>query len=250
MKVIVQDLVTEYQDEGHGKVILFLHGWQDNLETFNPLVSILSSSNRIIRVNLPGSGGTEIPKEDWSLDRYVNFVNDLIEKLDTRVDVLIGHSLGGRIAIKGASEGILQPEKVVLISSAGLIKSHNFRNTILKYLSKIGKIFLYLPPLLFWRESLRGRLYKSIGSDYLDAGKMKGTFLNIISEDLCESAKKITIPTLLIWGSNDTETPLSDGKRLSQLISDSKLVVFDNSGHFVHREKADDVAKAIQEFIR
>ena len=92
-------------------------------------------------------------------------------------------------------------------------------------------------------------MYGFIGSDYLNTGKLKETFLKIISEDLSASAKNITIPTLLIWGVNDTETPLTDGKKLSQLISGSELKVLNETGHFVHREKSQGVAKLIQEFL-
>ena len=88
-----------------------------------------------------------------------------------------------------------------------------------------------------------------IGSDYLAAGPLKETFLNIISEDLSDSAKKITQPTLLIWGEDDTETPLSDGKKMAGLIPNSKLEVIKNAGHFVYKEKTAEVAESIRKFL-
>ncbi len=249
MKIIVQNLATEYLDEGTGKVVLFLHGWQDNLHTFDSIISILSPTLRTIRLDLPGFGKSEVPKETWDLDNYVQFVDNFIQKLNIQVYALVGHSFGGRIAIKGEATKILQTQKIILICSAGIAKNRTFHNSLLKSLAKIGGLITYVPPLIFWREVLRKRMYDFIGSDYLNTGKLKKTFLKIISEDLSMTAKNVTIPTLLIWGADDTETPLADGKKLSELISGSELKALNKAGHFVHKEKSKEVARLIQEFL-
>jgi pimeloyl-ACP methyl ester carboxylesterase len=249
MKIIVQNLAVEYRDEGAGKTILLLHGWQDNLHTFDALVSLLSQTYRVIRLDLPGFGQSETPKEVWDLDNYVKFVENFIQKIHLQVDVLIGHSFGGRIAIKGAAKKNLQPNKIVLVNSAGIAKNNTLRNSVLKTGAKIAGAIIRIPPLSFWRKKWRKKIYESIGSDYLNAGAMKETFLKIIAEDLSTSAKKISAPTLLIWGENDTETPLSDGQRLAKLISNSRLEIIKNTGHFVHQEKPEEVAKLIRIFM-
>jgi pimeloyl-ACP methyl ester carboxylesterase len=249
MKIIVQNLAVEYQDEGEGEVILLLHGWQDNLHTFDALMPLLSTTNRVIRLDCPGFGQSEIPERAWDLDNYVKLVENFIQKLHLQVDVLIGHSFGGRIAIKGAADKNLQPNKIVLVNSAGIAKNKILRNSVLKIGAKIIGWITYIPPFVFWREKWRKKMYESIGSDYLNAGAMQETFLKIISEDLSASAKKINIPTLLIWGADDTETPLSDGKLFSQLIPNSKLEIINGAGHFVHQKKPEAVAKLIRIFM-
>lgn len=249
MKIIVQNIATEYLDEGTGKVILFLHGWQDNLHTFDSLASFLSPTNRIVRLDLPGFGESEMPKENWDLNDYVQFLASFIQKLNLSVETLVGHSFGGRVAIKGTATKNLQAHKIILISSAGVARNRTFRNSILKVFAKIAGWITWMPPLVFWREKLRQKIYRLIGSDYPNAGTLKEVFLKIISEDLSASAEKITTPTLLIWGANDAETPLSDGKRLSKLIHHSKLKIISGAGHFIHKEKPQEVAKLIQEFL-
>ncbi len=249
MKIIVQNLAVEYQDEGAGKTILLLHGWQDNLKTFDALASLLSPAYRITRLDLPGFGQSETPPETWNVDNYVKFVQEFIQKLNLSVDALVGHSFGGRIVIKGVATQNLQSAKIILINSAGLSKSKTPRNVIWKIFAKIGGFIIYVPPFYFWKDKLRAKFYKSIGSDYLQAGKLKEIFLKIIAEDLSSSAREITKPALLIWGADDTETPLSDGQRLSQLIPESQLKIINSTGHFAHQEKAQDVAKLIQEFL-
>ncbi len=229
--------------------MLFLHGWRDDLHTFDALVPFLSSERRIIRLDLPGFGKSEAPKETWNLGDYVKFVKDFTQKIDVEVETLVGHSFGGRIAIKGEATKTFRAQKIILIGSAGVAKSRTFRNSLLKFLAKFGGLIMYIPPLIFWRERLRKNIYSFIGSDYLSAGALKEMFLNIISEDLGASAKKITTPTLLIWGESDTETPLSDGKKLFQLIGGSRLEVINGAGHFVHIEKPEQVAKLVLEFL-
>lgn len=249
MKAIVQNLAIEYQDEGAGPVILFLHGWQDDLHTFDSLVPHLSSTRRIIRVDLPGFGVSEKPKESWDLDDYARFVRDFIKKLDVSVDVLVGHSFGGRVVIKGEVTKVLHPRKIVLIASAGVARRRTLRNAAIKMLARIGKVITSVSPLTFWREKLRRRMYSFIGGDYASAGTLQETFLNIISEDLSESAKNVMTSVLLIWGTEDTETSISDGERLSRFIRNSTFKVIDGAGHFVHRECPQEVARLIQEFI-
>lgn len=248
MKIVVQDIAVEYANEGKGPTVVFLHGWQDNLHTFDGLVRRLADSRRIIRLDLPGFGESESPKTAWDLDNYVRFTVDFINKLNIQVDVLVGHSFGGRIAIKGVAAGIIKTNKIILIASAGIAKKNLLRNSVLKILAKIIGLATYIPPLVFWREKIRVKLYTVIGSDYSRAGALKETFLRIVGEDLVSSAGKIAKPTLLIWGSDDTETPLSDGKRLSKLIHNSKLKVISGAGHLIHREKPEEVAALIKNF--
>lgn len=249
MKVIIQNIATDYTDEGSGPVMLFLHGWQDNLHTFDALARRFAASRRIIRFDLPGFGESEMPKMAWDLDNYVQFVADFIKKLDIQVDVLVGHSFGGRIIIKGTAGETIKVNKIILIASAGIARKRTVVNSMIKILAKIGGLVTYIPPLIFWREEIRRKLYGLLGSDYLEAGALKRTFLKIIREDLAPIAGKITKPTLLIWGSDDTETPLADGKRLSELISNSQFEVISSAGHLVHKEKTEEVAALIKKFL-
>jgi len=243
MKVIIDRIATEYQDQGSGKTVLFLHGWQDNLETFNGLTSFLSLKYRVVRLDLPGFGQTEKPKESWELDSYIGFILNFIDKIKINPDFIVGHSFGGRILIKGLARNKFKPEKAVLLSSAGVSRKKKAR-----FLYKLIKLLTYIPPIIFYREKIREKGYKMMGSDYLASGDLKETFLKIISEDLTLEASKIKIPILLIWGRKDTETPLSDGVKLSEIITGSKLEIID-SGHFFFKEKPEEVSSLIDNFL-
>lgn len=242
-------MATEYRDEGQGPVVLMLHGWKDDLHTFDALVPVLADKYRVVRLDLPGFGGSDMPSSAWKLGDYAGFVKAFADKLQINVETLIGHSLGGRITIKGTAEGTFAPRRIVLIASAGIAKRKTSRNVALRVVAKIGKAATALWPLNIFRRSLRRKLYEKIGSDYFAAGALKDTFVNIIEEDLQVAASQISVPALLVWGSADTTTPLGDGKRLQGLIKGSRLHIVEGAGHFVHREHPNDVARAIDEFI-
>jgi len=249
MKIIINNIATEYKDEGSGPTMLLLHGWWDSLKTFDKFVPFLKDEHRIVRLDLPGFGNTETPPKDWNLDDYVNFVKAFIKKLNISVDILVGHSMGGRIAIKGRATSKLSANKIILIASAGNVCRQTARNFLFKILAKICKFIS--PNFLsdYWELKLRRPFYKKLGSDYAEAGALKNTLVNIIEEDLTSAANKIAVPTLLIWGEDDVATPLSDGQRFAESIKGSVLKIIKGAGHFVHQEKPEQVAELVKEFL-
>ena len=168
MKIIVNNLAVEYQDEGSGPVMLFLHGWRQSFHTFDALLPFLTPSFRVIRLGLPGFGGSELPREAWGTGKYARFVGDFCQKIGIEPEILVGHSFGGRIIIKGVHDGIFRPRKIVLIASAGLAAYRTFKAKLFLVASKVGKVaFFFLPRAA--RESLRSKLYGVAGSsDYLN----------------------------------------------------------------------------------
>jgi len=254
MKILINNLVTEYEDVypnseagREGKTILMLHGWGVNLHSFDKITEILKQKYRIIRLDLPGFGATDIPK-NWSLENYINFVSEFMAKLNIKPNVLLGHSFGGRIIIKGLGSGKLNTEKIILISPAG-VSLFNLKKNIVKVISKIGKLLLYIPPIYFWKESIRNKFYKIIGSEYMDNTKMKEIFGSVVSEDLKPYAENIKNETLLIWGWSDYVTPLSDGEFLNKVLQNSKLEIIKYGGHFSFIEKSEEVAEKISKFV-
>ncbi|OHA21252.1 MAG: hypothetical protein A2849_00440 [Candidatus Taylorbacteria bacterium RIFCSPHIGHO2_01_FULL_51_15] len=251
MKTIVNNLAIEYEDIGEGPVVLFLHGWKDDLHTFNELVRVFPAGFRLVRLDFPGFGGSELPKEVWSTGEYAHFVEDFCQKVGVQPEILVGHSFGGRVIIKGVAEGLFTPKKIVLIASAGLAKYKTFHARFFLLAAKVGKIALFFFPRTV-QERFRRRLYGMAGSgDYIHihSGVLKETFLKAIQEDLSVAAKEIHIPTLLIWGERDVTTPIWDGRRLQRLIAHSRLEILKGNGHFVHQERPEEMAALIKTFL-
>lgn len=243
-------MAVEYRDEGIGQVLLLLHGWRDNLHTFDLLALLLSPNHRVVRLDLPGFGESEMPRTAWYLSDYAGFVRDFLAKLGLHADVIAGHSFGGRVTIKGIAEHFFEAKKIVLIASAGVAERSTPRALFFLALAKLGRLVTAVPPFMLLRGTLRQYLYRRAGnSDYLSAGPLKQIYLNIIGEDLSDAAKTINRPTLLIWGSADTETPLREGQRLETLIPNTTLEILSGAGHFLHREKPQEVAELIRKFL-
>lgn len=247
MKIIINNLVTEYDDQGQGPLVLMLHGWGNDLHSFDRLSEKLKSKYRVVRLDLPGFGGTQRPAR-WILDDYIDFVISFLQKMNLEPEVLLGHSFGGRIIIKGVGQNRFKPRKIVMISPAGvsLFKS---RRKLLGFLSKIGSLVLFVPPFLFWRQKIKRLFYKLIRSDYDESGPMKEIFGAVVGEDLTPFARAVSLPTLLVWGESDQTTPLSDGKLLHTLMTNSKLETIKEVGHFAHIEKSEEVVKLIEQFL-
>lgn len=250
-QVVVNSLLTTYEDEGTGKpAIVFLHGWGGGRYSLQPLWSKLSAHHRVLSLDFPGFGSSQTPPQDWTVSDFSNHVLSLLEKVGVADNyALIGHSFGGRVILSGAGHNVLQPSKIVLIDAAG-VADRSRGNVGYAMMAKAGKGLLSLPGLKGLQVKARRKLYKGIGNtDYLEAGSMQKVFTNTISEDLSAQAAKISAPTLLIWGENDTETPLSEGKKLAKLISGSKLKVLSGLGHFPFDEDASAVLGLVERFL-
>ncbi|NTW61947.1 alpha/beta hydrolase [Candidatus Saccharibacteria bacterium] len=251
MKIIVDNQLIEYRDEGSGKVLVLMHGWGTDLATFDVLAKHLAQHFRVIRFDFPGFGQSQMPVGDWTVDDYANLTAGLLTKL--KIDNLyavIGHSFGGRIIVKGVSDGKLNPEKVVLIGSAGVKPRKSIKHHVYRAVAKTGKAITALPGIKKVQPILRSKLYKSIGNtDYLESGAMKKVFLNTINEDLLPHVKNINQPTLLIWGRNDTETPFRDAETMLESLQNGELDAIDDAGHFVYLEAPENVIKDLDRFL-
>lgn len=245
MNVVVNGLMTSYQKAGKGKTLVFLPGWGDNKATFSGLIGLLKENYEIYALDLPGFGGSQIPQEIWGLQDYADFVRDWIVKLKIKPVALVGHSYGGAVAIVLASQSDI-PE-LILLGSAGIRGKNRLRKKALSAAAKAGKVPLYLLPAPS-RRRVKEKLYHRLGSDLMLLPHMEQTFRKIINEDVRARAARVNARTLLIYGSGDTSTPVSDGRLLAGLISGSKLEVIE-AGHFLHQEQPEQVAGLMRGFL-
>ncbi len=189
--------------------------------------------------------------------------NPLYEKgnnlfLNYKKIILIGHSFGGRIAIKYAVKYSEKIEKLILTGAAGIKHPLTLKQKLFYILAKIGKkVFSLLeeaklPIGSLASECAQKLLYKAAREkDYFSASpKMKEIMKNIIIEDLTPILNQINIPTLLLWGRDDHSTPLSDGKIMNGKIENSKLEIIDNANHSLPYQKPKEFAETVLKFIK
>jgi pimeloyl-ACP methyl ester carboxylesterase len=250
MQVVVDDLVTNCELTGSGKLVLLLHGWGDSLHGMQQLHTELAENYHVLAVDLPGFGGTEAPKKVWDLDNYSHFVADLIKKLELGEPyAVIGHSNGGAVAIRAIALGLLTPERIVLIAASGIRSTQHAKRFAFKVMAKTGSAAtLWMPDR--YRQALRKSLYGAAGSDLLVMPQLQETFKETVRQDVQADARQITVSTLLIYAADDQAVPLSSGKRYQQLIHNSRLEVIPDSGHFVHLDQPDKTTALIKGFLK
>ena len=284
-QIRINGLNINYKIIGDGKIpVVLLHGWgvssDKYLELIKILYSILNTQYSILIPDLPGFGKSNEPKENWNLDDYVEFVNEFIKKASRKggfelvknilkkmqdgstgllsqwsqqtKPILIGHSFGGRIAIKYAAKYPEKIDKLILTGAAGIKHKLTAKQKIFFILAKTGKIIFSLPIVNNLKKYAQKFLYKAAREkDYYKASiKMKEIMKNILDEDLTGYLDKIKNPTLLVWGKLDNSTPLADGKIMNEKIKNSKLVVVDDANHSLPYQKPEEFAEIVKKFIK
>lgn len=251
MQVVVNGLLTNYKLSGSGRVVLMLHGWGDNLDTYAKLTNHLEKKYQVVSVDLPGFGKTQAPGEAWDLSDYALFLNTFLKKTNTKqIFSVIGHSNGGALAIHAISKGELVTNKLVLLAASGVRDSGSLKMTMFKIFAKTGKILTFWLPKSY-KQRLQKKLYGTIGSDMLVMPELRETFKRTVRHDIQNDARKITVPTLLIYGSKDRATPAETiGQRLHNLIPNSSFQVIDNAEHFVHNDQFDQTINLIEDFLK
>lgn len=242
MNFIVRGLHVAGSDSGRGPVALLLHGWGTDHSSLRSIAPALTNY-RIVAPDLAGFGASQPPTEAWDIVAYAKFVVDLLEKAGIRdVDILLGHSFGGRIALELVGRDMLEPKKLILLSSHGLPERLTVRQKALTAGARLGKL---LP------QSLRQRVGARLGSpDYrATSGVMRQIFKNVIAQDATDSARNIRVPTLFIYGAADDTTPPSMGRALHELVEGSRLEVIGQAGHYVQVDQPEVVNRFVKEFI-
>lgn len=244
MEIQIDGRRVRYIDEGQGPEVLLLHGWAAPAETYRRIIDLLSPRCRVVAPDLPGFGGSEEPETPWTVDDYVDFTLKFAAAVHITSPVLFGHSYGGRIIIKllNRPDQPMKVKKAILMDAAGIKPKHGISYYVKVYSYKAVK---HLMPQL--AEKMRGK----VGStDYKNASPlMRKTMVLAINEDLTRYLKNIHVPTLLIWGENDTATPLSDGKLMEKEIPDAGLVVLKGAGHFSFLNQWGIFSRVLDSFI-
>ena len=250
-QVIVNNLLVNYyglaSDDPAAETVVFLHGWLVNAEIWRSTIEGLHAQKdcNIYALDLPGFGKSQALEDDFDLEGYTQVVKGFIEKLNLKGVVLVGHSFGGRIAIKLSAQSPDLIRKLVLADSAGF-RDKSFRKRTIVFLSKFFRPLLYLPFL----KLLRPKFYKVIGSDYLNTNiDLRATFLKIVNEDLTEYLPKISAPTLIIWGDKDRDTPMWFAKKINSLVRNSRLEILKGAEHISFIDKPEEFNKALIDFI-
>ena len=239
MKIKVKNIDINYIQYGTGPDIVLLHGWGQNIEMMKPIGDNFCNRFKITIIDFPGFGESMEPQTPWSLTDYANMLEELFKLLDIKKPIIMGHSFGGRVAIRYSSNHTI--EKLILFGSPCIRTKQELPMTV-----KVLKKLKTLPGM----NTLGEKMKKYIGSrDYKAASPiMRKTLVEVVNEDLSKYAREIEEPTLLIWGDQDTEAPVTDAKDLEKIMIDAALIVLPGT-HYAYLENLNQIVRILNNFI-
>lgn len=219
--------------------MLFLHGYLSSGDSFYYQTRFFERDFNVFAPDLTGFGKNADMPYPYSLDDYIDEVNEYMYAKGLKKPSVIAHSFGARIAIKAASVNEDLFSKLVLTGAAGLKPKLTFKKAVKRTVYSALKKFVP-----------KEKLSRLFSADYnaLNA-VMKESFKKIVSEHLDDRLKYINNPTLLVFGEQDKETPLYMAKRLNAGIKESRLLVIHSAGHFCFIDKPNKFNMEVKEFL-
>lgn len=230
----------EYIDNKNGHTLVFLHGWGQNIQMMLPIANPFTKDNNVLVIDLPGHGKTNEPTYAWDLEKFVDMLHELFKFLKINNPVLIGHSFGGKLSIIYASK--YKVEKLVLLSSPYKvqIKKLPLKTKIVKKLAKVPGL-----------KQLANYFKKHMGStDYRNASPiMRDILVKHVNTDTTDNCKKINVPTIIIWGTNDNTVDIENAYEIEKLIKDSAVIPYEGMDHFAYFNDPQKTINIIKSFI-
>ena len=238
---------------GNGAVIVILQGWGTNLSLYKDLAEHLAAYARVLVPELPGFGETAEPPHAFSADDYADFTEHFLTALGVSRCSLIGHSNGGRIIMKLVTRenSPFTFERLVFLDSAGVVHEKTAKQKAKALPYKLGKAVLSLGPVKAAFPDALDELKSRHGSaDYRAASpRMRETLVKLVNEDFRPLMPRIRQPSLLIWGTADTATPLADARVFEELIPNAGLVEVAGAGHYSYLEQPAFVFRVLDSFF-
>ena len=260
-----------FHDEGEGEALLLIHGMAGSSQSWRAVLPQLAKKYRVIAPDLLGHGQSAKPRTDYSLGAFAVGLRDLLDELGIESATVVGHSLGGGIAMQFLYQHPEYCNRLVLISSGGLGQDVGL---ILRLLSAPGAE-LIMPviapsPVLragnsvrSWLTSLglrspRGAEIWNAYSSFSDP-QTRDAFLRTLRSVVDYRGQAVSalsrlqlrteMPTLAIWGEEDAIIPVDHGYAALEARPDCRLKVLPGVGHFAHVEAPTEVVDLIDEFI-
>lgn len=239
-------------DSPGARTAIIMHGWGCRATTmalFEETVASQCQDVRVYNLDLPGFGDSEEPERIYGIEDYVRVLEEFVRRENIHRPILIGHSFGGRMGILYASRN--EVERMILVDAAGIKPRRTLKYYLKVYSFKAAK---RVAPLLLGQKKGQALIdswrKKGGSSDYAGASpKMRAIMSRVVNEDLTDRLPLIKAPTLLIWGENDTATPMRDARIMEKLIPDAGLVSYAGCGHFSFLDNPGQTRAVVASFI-
>jgi pimeloyl-ACP methyl ester carboxylesterase len=260
-----------YRTAGHGPLLVLLHGIAGSAATWEDAIPRLSEHHTVIAPDLLGHGESSKPPEDYSLGAYANAVRDLFGALGYERGTIIGHSLGGGVAMQFAYQFPERCERLVLVSSGGLGREiHPLlraaalpgAEVVLPWLCAAGRRSVATLTHAFGRVGLRASTdleerWRNFSS--LEDSGARQAFMHTVRGLIDLRGQRVSatnrlylaaeLPTLIIWGERDPLIPVRHAHEAHARIPGSRLQIFPRAGHFPYLDDAQRFADSVLAFV-
>ena len=241
-----------------GRGLLLLHGWKCSAAMMGGIQDALSPRMRTVAVDFPGHGDggkAEPPKCVWGIPDYAALALEIIRRYDLAPCDIIAHSFGCRVALYLAATEPEAVGRLILTGAAGIpnrpTAASQKRGREYHALKSCVRVLGSLPGLRdkasAWQEAL---IQKYGSADYKALSPhMREVFKQVISFDITPYLEKVQAPTILFWGTKDTETPLWMGREMEKRIPDAALITEEGATHFAYLERQAVFTRIAEEFL-
>jgi pimeloyl-ACP methyl ester carboxylesterase len=263
---------VSYRREGWGPVVLLIHGIAGRAETWEDVFPHLSERHTVVAPDLLGHGDSAKPRGDYSLGAYASGIRDLMQAIGHERATVVGHSLGGGVAMQMAYQFPEMVERLVLVSSGGLGREVNLflRAATLPgsewvlpllasngVLSAGGSIGGFLRTLGMRAGPDLQEMWRGFAS--LHDAEARQAFIHTLRGIVDPGGQRVSardrlylakeVPTLLMWGERDPIIPVDHAYTAHDEIPASRLEVLPDAGHFPYRDDPRRFAAVLSEFI-
>jgi len=257
---------------GRGPAVVLIHGVAGRATQWDPALGLLAERHTVIAPDLMGHGDSAKPRGDYSLGAHASGIRDLLVALGIERASIVGHSLGGGIAMQFAYQFPERCERLVLVASGGLGEDVH---PLLRAATLPGSEFvlpllahprlveaLALVPRTLGRIGLRTRIdleEMARGYQSLSNAEARSAFIHTLRSVIDPSGQRIDasdrlylaskMPSLIIWGCRDRIIPVSHGRSAHKAMPGSRLELFEEAGHFPHLDEPLRFARTVQGFF-
>lgn len=257
-------LRVRYVRKGAGRPLLLVHGIASSLYTWKDVLPGLAARHDVVALDLPGYGGSDQPR-DLDAAVYPKVVAGLAERLGMPAFSLVGHSLGGAVAVMVAAGQPRRVERLVLIDPAGFNLMPKDRPALLRAAAatpswldrfplpasvlKMGLGQVFHDPAVLTDERLAEYLAPLRRPGALASSRSMMASAAITPAQFGDEARRVAAPTLVLWGRNDRWIPLRDADRFTAAIPGARKVVVDRCGHLPQEEKPAETLALLNGFL-
>jgi pimeloyl-ACP methyl ester carboxylesterase len=259
---------------GEGPALLLLHGIGNNCQTWAGVIDRLAETHTVIAPDLLGHGRSDKPRGDYSIAAYANGMRDLLSVLDIEQATVVGHSLGGGIALQFAYQFPERCQRLALVGSGGLgpelsagLRAATLPGAELVLTALAGISGPLRVGLQVLERAGRTTGWRRVG-DFAEAGdallalrdvEARRAFLRTLRGVVDARGQAVTaldrlyladsIPMLVVWGSRDPIVPALHAESVRSLVPSARVVVFDGAGHWPHLDEPDRFCDVLLDFI-